>query len=120
MTMQPSSAFSYWQDGNTNLFVDPDPPSTEEAKPYVVSLQAKNHIPMFLLVFARDKDHAKNRVLKALKECQDKDYKGAEGTHLGVNNAYRILGFIQDGEYEFTAQLIDTNIMTRLSRSSLC
>lgn len=110
-----SSAFGYWLDGNTFETTNPDPPSPEEARPFIVSAQKPSWIPLFLMVFARDAEHAKARVLAALEECKAKDYHG-KGSRWGEpSRAIRLLDEIESGALTFDAHPADIAVMSRAS-----
>lgn len=68
------SLFSYWTDGNTEVECDPDPPRPEEARPFHVVIRDDGWIPVSILVFARDEEHAASRVRQALVTCRERQY----------------------------------------------
>lgn len=114
------SYFGVFTDGNTRHYASPDPPTPEEARPFVVSLRTDNPggtnvIPLNVLVFARDEEHARSRVVQALEECCTKDYKGPGGVDIGrrhvVGRQYELLRKYRKGEYVLLCQPLDINLM---------
>lgn len=70
----PADLFTYFSDGNTQVAVNPDPPTAKEAKPFHVLWRGSGWIPVSVLVFARDAKHAKARVHAAMVACRDGQY----------------------------------------------
>lgn len=124
---RPSSAFRYWKHGNDSVGVNPEPPSGDWGKPFAVCAQEANHIPIFVLVFAHDEEHALRRVRLALAECEEGDYKNkmsedelakAGRGYLERNRAGSLLAKIDSGQLAFTATPMDQAVMTRMSWAS--
>lgn len=89
--------FRAWLNGHTQHQAMPDPPTQEEARPFVVRLSVPaRRIPLNVLVFARDAEHAKRRVVLALEECCEKDYRGREGGTTGPGRQYELLDQMRD------------------------
>lgn len=63
--------FAYYPDGQTQVEVHPDPPTPEEARPFYVVWGGESWMPITVLVFARDVEHAKARVRAALVACRE-------------------------------------------------
>lgn len=72
--LDPSSLFRRWKNGNHNEVGVVDPPSPEEAKPFHVLGHGNGYIPISMLVFARDADHALERVLVSLRWMTELPY----------------------------------------------
>lgn len=72
---EPCGAFRYYTDGSTSVDAEPDPPAPEEAKPFHVIARGDHYIPISVLVFARDADHARERVMAALREALEKQHQ---------------------------------------------
>jgi hypothetical protein len=106
-----ANCFRTWLNGNTEHQAMPDPPTREEAKPFVVRVWKPGLIPCNVLVFARDVEHAKNRVVLALEECCEKDYRGREGS---LGRHYDVLDKLRAGEYTVAAEEFDTAMMPKL------
>lgn len=66
------SLFQYCPDGDESVDVNPDPPMPNEARPFHVVIRSAGWIPVSILVFARDEEHALSRVQQALITCRDK------------------------------------------------
>jgi len=73
--LEPAGAFRYYTTGSTWEDAEPDPPSPEEAKPFHVLAHSDHYIPISVLVFARDADHARARVMAALREALEKQHR---------------------------------------------
>lgn len=79
---EPCSLFSYWdRKSGYQIEVNPDPPSTAEAKPFHVVIEEEHWIPVSILVFARDEGHARSRVKSALSICLKKNPKSFMADH---------------------------------------
>jgi hypothetical protein len=74
---------SYWSDGNHSHQVNLDPPLPEVARPYHVVIRSEHHIPASVLVFARDEDHARTRLITSLRAAiaKDRSEYGARRAH---------------------------------------
>ena len=71
--------FNYYPNGNTQEFLALDPPKKgEPCLPFHVVLRDDGSIPLSILVFARDKAHAKARVEATLRECWKRSRKYRE------------------------------------------
>lgn len=116
------SYFHTWSSGSKRYVASPDPPDLSEARPFVVQANSGCLIPMSVLVFARDEQHAVSRVLAALKECCDKDYRGQEGVDKGKwlsrGRQYELLAKIEKGEYTMFVQPLDTALMPSIEWAS--
>lgn len=80
------SLFTVWENGSFFTEINPDPPSLEEAKPFWVLIRGSGWIPISHLVFARNKEHALDRVLTALKEMTNSSYRDSHG---GKSSSHR-------------------------------
>lgn len=119
-----SSAFTYWTDGSNQVAAEPDPPSPEEAKPFVVRGETGNAWrPINVIVFARDEEHAVARVRAALEQARELDYKGAQGRQggtspIGPNQAFKLLDLVESGEMTLTVAPYDVAVMTKVAWAS--
>lgn len=57
--------------GSAEQAYNDDPPNPEEAKPFHVVLRDRSHIPVSLLVFARDEEHAVRRVASSIRQAHE-------------------------------------------------
>jgi hypothetical protein len=110
-----AAMFTYWKDGSTQIEVHADPPAKGEAKPFHVMARSKSYIPVSILVFARDAEHAKQRVIKSIAECAEKQY--TEDASYGVSRESKrrgqtLLDGILDGTFTVT---VDEYDVTRIS-----
>lgn len=73
--LPPAAAFTYWTSGDEQHEVHADPPLPQEAKPFHVFgyVPGAGSIACNLLVFARDAEHAVQRVVTSVRECLDKE-----------------------------------------------
>lgn len=71
---QDYSMFGYWTNGSNYVELNPDPPTPEEARPFVVEVRGGNWIPISVLVFARDAEQAWHRVEISLQEMAASTY----------------------------------------------
>lgn len=121
MATEPSSAFTYWtKRGGEQIRVNAEPPTAEEAKPFYVCIRSKRWIPIFVLVFARDEEHAIVRVRRSLEECRDKDWRGEEGVNDGSwlnepNRAWDLLKRLEADEFEVSAKPYDTSVIAKIT-----
>jgi len=109
MKTKAVSLFRYWKDGNTDVAVNPDPPSATEAKPFHVVIRGEGWIPVSILVFARDESHALSRVRQSITEVLNKSYKDPfRGDH-----ARRFLAALdgQDSDMAVEVRLLNTDVI---------
>lgn len=100
---------TYTSDGTEHI-ASPDPPTREEATPFVVRVGSKYVIPANVLVFARDEGHARRRVLLALEECCAKDHGGQKRVDTqGAQHA--IMALLRSGEYALEVEPLDIALM---------
>jgi hypothetical protein len=102
--------FGVFIDGNTRHYAAPDPPAPHEARPFVVRLGTNNPggtnvILLNVLVFARDGEHAKGRVIAALEECCQKTQ------HVHIARQHILFNDYLHGYYELQCEPLDTSIM---------
>jgi hypothetical protein len=107
------SLFSYWSDGDHRHELHPDPPSKEEAKPFHVVAHNEVWIPISVLVFARDEDHARDRVENALQQMSERDYdqKWPHPVSTKGSRAARILDDIRAGHLDVLVEPYDTDLL---------
>jgi hypothetical protein len=112
-----SNAVKYWQDGSTDIAPNPILASGQ-SKPFVVRIGRNGVIPCNVLVFAETGEQAEIRLLAALIECCEKDYRGRDGhlvgnasKYLSKNRAQTLISGLESGEYYILHCELDTQCM---------
>lgn len=98
----PGAAFTWWEDGYTQHIAQPDPPSPEEAKLFIVQAHEPHYIHVSVVLYARDAEHAKSRIIQALRDCMQ-DYDHERWSHRAQKAT--LLKKLEAGELEVTSEL---------------
>jgi hypothetical protein len=113
-----SSMFTYWTDNSTYVEANPDPPSPQEARPFVVRVSNSSYIPINTVVFARDEEHAKLRVRAALDECCERDYNGETGRYHEPHRAWGVRDQLISGKLRMIVAPFDIRVMSETQWAS--
>lgn len=117
-----ASYFRTWLSGSEPYVASPDPPPAGGASPFVVRVGGHGLVPLNVLVFATDVEHAKRRAVLALEECCEKDHRGRDGidhrTWTSRGRQYELLAKLKRGDYEIRAEPLDTDIMPGIQWAS--
>ena len=120
-----SSFFTYYTDGNTVFECNPLPPHPDaiDTRPYVVRIRGDHYIPINVIVFARDQNHAVERVQAGLKECAEKDYRTSAPRQdkygdLYWHRAVDIIKDMADGKLEVLVERFDERMICKVQWAS--
>lgn len=102
--------FNYWTSGSDNHHIAMDPPKKgEPCEAFHVALRGDAWIPVSLLVFARDAEHARSRVEETLRECHKRGEPYRLKKDEGESRGAMLLHRLDAGELTWHVEPYDTN-----------